>query len=182
MLSAKQKANMREQAESLLTAFILALMILTFVARAFKIPSGSMIPTLKVGDKIFVNRFIYNFRGPQRGDVIVFIYPGGENHRKDYIKRVIGLPGDIVEIRDPDIYINGELLREPRIVRETGYQSKNTPYGQGEIKVPDDALYVLGDNSRSSRDSRTWGFVPLSHIKGKAFLIYWPPSRMGRIQ
>jgi signal peptidase I len=173
----KKKSVFREYAEAAVIAILLALFIRTFVVQAFKIPSGSMEPTLLVGDHILVNKFIYGVKlpllrktlipisEPKRDDVIVFIYP--RDTSKDYIKRVIGLPGDRIEIIGRTIYINGKRFKDPRGY----YSSESTLSGQlsgkgrfGPITVPKDSLFVMGDNRNHSFDSRFWGFVPLSSI------------------
>ena len=168
----------REYAESLISAFFLALIVLTFIGRAFKIPSSSMFPTLQRGDRIFVNRFAYRFSEPRRGDVAVFIYP--MDKKRDFIKRIVALPGETVEIRDGHVLINGKLVNNPPPVAQLEYFTLG-PYSHGEIKVPENAFFVLGDNSRNSKDSRYWGFVPYENLRGKAFLIYWPIRRIQRL-
>lgn len=184
----KNKAVIREWAESIFIAFILAMFIRTFFIQAFKIPSGSMRMTLIEGDRLMVNKLRYGpkipftdqrlpgLTNPRRGDVIVFVYP--EDHKRDFIKRLIALGGEIVEIKEGHLYINGELFHDPRI--DHIYYYNQGPYGQegGEIKVPDGQAYVLGDNSSSSRDSRYWGFVPKENIIGRAEFIYWPLNRI----
>ena len=190
----RSKGVLREYGEAILIALILALFIRTFIVQAFKIPSGSMVPTLEIGDHILVNKFIYGIRvpytkeylvlfsKPDRGDIIVFIYP--EDPKKDFIKRVIGVEGDTVEIRNKRVYLNGSLHDDPK-VRYT--DPRVIPDGLdprdnfGPITVPKDALFVMGDNRDNSRDSRYWGFVPLGLVKGKAFMIYysWDPTRRG---
>ena len=173
-----KKSHIREHAETLISSFILALIVLTFIGRAFKIPSSSMFPTLRNGDRIFVNRFAYRFSKPGRGDIAVFIFP--DDIRRDFIKRIIGLPGDTLEIKDGGILINGAPVNSPPYIAENKYYNFG-PHGHGEIKVPQNAYFVLGDNSRNSRDSRYWGFVPHRNLKGKAFLIYWPLQRIQRL-
>ncbi|MBN3038706.1 MAG: signal peptidase I [Candidatus Omnitrophica bacterium] len=172
---------MREYLESLLIAAILALIIRTFVVTPFKIPTGSMEPTLVPGDKIFVNRFIYRFQKPQRGDVIVFRYP--ENPRRDFIKRLVATGTETVEIEEGKIRINGESVDEPEIFQNIYYYNRGS-YGavNAQITVPEEHYFVLGDNSASSRDSRYWGFVPRKYLLGKAFVIWWPISRWGLIR
>lgn len=178
----------REWVESIVVAFILAMIIRTFVIQAFKIPTGSMRPTLLEGDLILVNKFIYGakipftdlklpkIREPERGDVIVFIYP--ENPKKDFIKRLVGLPGEIVEIKNGTVYINGKPL-EGHIFSQRYYYNRGKFSAEEErISVPRDSFFVLGDNSASSQDSRYWGFVPYKNILGQAILIYWPPQRI----
>ena len=177
----KTKRLIREYVESLLIAAVLALIIRTFIVTPFKIPTGSMQPTLKPGDKIFVNRFIYRFQKPRRGDVIVFRYP--ENPRRDFIKRLAAVAGETIEITGGKLIINGEPVDTPEIFQETYYENRGN-YGAlgAEITVPDDCYFVLGDNSSSSRDSRYWGFVPRKLLRGKAFIIWWPPARMGALK
>ena len=177
----KTKKVIREYAESLLIAAVLALIIRTFIVTPFKIPTGSMEPTFVPGDKIFVNRFVYRFRKPQRGDVIVFRYP--ENPRRDFIKRLVAFGGETIEIADGKIRINGELVDSPEIFQKIRYENRGA-YGapDAQITIPGDCFFVLGDNSSSSRDSRYWGFVPRKFLLGKAFVIWWPPTRIGKIE
>ena len=182
----KKKSVIREYAEAAAIAVILALFIRTFAVQAFKIPSGSMKPTLLIGDHILVNKFIYGIKipfinktlipisNPQRDDVIVFIYPVDKS--KDFIKRVIGLPGDKIEIIDQKVYINGELFIDIHGFYPNQAKKPANPLGKtsfGPITVPEDQLFVMGDNRDHSYDSRFWGFVPLKAVKGKAFMIYW---------
>lgn len=183
-----KKKLIREWIESIIVAFLLAMVIRAFAVQAFKIPTGSMDPTLKIGDLILVNKFIYGakipftelrlpaFRHPKRGDVIVFIYP--EDKKKDFIKRLVGLPGEVLEIKDGTIYINGQPVLDP-IFNQRYYYNRGPLVQNGEkIVVPKDEYFVLGDNSASSKDSRYWGFVPKRNILGKALLIYWPLNRI----
>ena len=182
----KKKHIVREYAESIIIAVILALIIRTFVVQAFKIPSGSMEDTLAIGDHILVNKFIYGMkipftdkrilkiRDPKRGDVIVFEYP--EDPSKDFIKRVIGTPGDLVEERNKRVYINGQLYENPHEVhKETDMipKEQNPRDNFGPVTVPDNSYFVMGDNRDRSYDSRFWGFVKNSKIKGLAFIKYW---------
>ncbi|MGE0268733.1 MAG: signal peptidase I [Candidatus Omnitrophota bacterium] len=148
------------------------------IVQAYKIPAGSMSPTLLVGDRILVDKRIYKESAPQRGDLIVFIYP--EDKRRDFIKRLIAFEGEKVEIKNDDIYINGELIMDPRI-KSIDYYA-NGYYGQRPVTVPTGHYFVLGDNSAKSHDSRYWGFVPEENVKGKVFKIYWPPERSGLIE
>ena len=175
-----KKGILREYLEAAIIAVFLALFIRTFVIQAYKIPSGSMEPTLLVGDHILVSKFIYGIKAPfinrtivpiskpKRGDVIVFIYP--KDKSKDYIKRVIGLPGDKIKIIGKDIFINGKLLDAQFGVYDKGSRRNNN---LGPIIVPAHGLFVMGDNRDHSYDSRYWGFVPLEFVKGKAIIIYW---------
>lgn len=172
---------MKEWVEPIIIAIILALIIRTFIVQAFKIPTGSMRPTLIEGDRILVNKFIYKFKEPQRGDVIVFRAP--EDKKKDFIKRLIGLPGENIEISNGTILINDKAVGESSIIKERYYYNRGD-FGKKDtaLEVPESAYYALGDNSISSRDSRYWGFVPKEYLKGKAFLIYWPPTRIRLIK
>lgn len=171
----------KEWGEAIVVALVLTLIIRAFVVQAFKIPSGSMIPTLLQGDKLFVNKFIYRFQPPERWDIVVFKYP--EDRKKDFIKRLIGLPGEEVEIRDGAIYINGQRQVPPPELKEIFYYNQEPFAGVGQkITVPQDAYFVLGDNSLSSRDSRYWGFVPKKNMLGRAFFRWWPPKRIGLLE
>lgn len=180
-LSDRAKREIREWIESLLVAVVLAMVIRTFVVQAFKIPTGSMRPTLVEGDRILVNKFIYKFREPERGDIIVFRYPGED--KKDFIKRLIAVEGEEVEIKDGDIYVDGERVEDPFTIRKVWYYNKE-PYGakSKKVTVPEDSYFVLGDNSASSRDSRYWGFVPGRNVIGKAFFLYWPLNRLRKVE
>ena len=181
-----KKHIVREYAESIIIAVILALIIRAFVVQAFKIPSGSMEDTLAIGDHILVNKFIYGskipftdkriwkIRDPKRGDVIVFEYP--EDPSKDFIKRVIGTPGDVIEERDKKVYVNGKPYVNPHEVhKETDLipREQNPRDSFGPVTVPADSYFVMGDNRDRSYDSRFWGFVKNSKIKGLAFIKYW---------
>ncbi|GAB4444063.1 MAG: signal peptidase I [bacterium] len=185
-LEDKKKGKLRETIESILIALFFALLIRTFIVQAFKIPSGSMEPTLLVGDYLLVTKFSYgykvpfmkkrvlDFKRPERGDIIVFSYPVDPD--KDFIKRVIAVEGDEVIIRDKHVYINGREFVVPQAVyRDNLILPKElSPRDNfGPIKVPKDSYFVMGDNRDSSLDSRFWGFVHHSEIKGKAFIIYW---------
>jgi len=165
----------RENVESLIWAVALALAIRTFIMAPFKIPSGSMRPTLIEGDRILVNKFIYRFRPPERGDIIVFRYP--DEPRRPFIKRLAALGGDTVELREGQVLVNGQPLEG--MFSANPYYSQG-PYGQERqiIQVPPDSFYVLGDNSSSSHDSRFWGFVPRRLVIGKAMCIFWPFTRL----
>lgn len=183
---ANRKSVLREYAEAIIIALLLALFIRTFVVQAFKIPSGSMIPTLLIGDHILVNKFAYGVKNPltgtiwvpvgepRRGDVVVFKFP--QNPDQDFIKRVIGIPGDVVQGIDKKVYVNGRLLADgpavhldPQMV-PGGIQPRDT---FGPLTVPPHALFVMGDNRDNSHDSRFWQFVDFRAVKGKAFMLYW---------
>ena len=182
----KGKSKAREYAESILWAVVIALVIRSCVVEAFKIPSGSMENTLAVGDHLFVNRFLYGIkipftrtrilklRDPARGDVVVFEFP--EDRSKDFIKRVIGVPGDVVEVRNKVVYVNGAPYRNPHEVhKEAGIIPREESPRDffGPVRVPADSYFVMGDNRDRSYDSRFWGFVKNSDLKGKAFVKYW---------
>ncbi|OLN25435.1 Signal peptidase I [Desulfovibrio sp. DV] len=171
-----------EYLEALAVALVLAFVIRTFVVQAFKIPSGSMLDTLLIGDHLLVNKFLYGTRipftdkvvmpieDPQRGDVIVFEFP--EDTTKDFIKRIIGVPGDVVEMKDKVLYRNGEQLVEPYIKHtDPGMQARRDNFGP--ITVPAGKYFAMGDNRDESYDSRFWGFVDKEKIRGKAWVIYW---------
>ena len=166
----------RENIESLVWAVGLALVIRTFIMAPFKIPSGSMRPTLIEGDRILVNKFIYRFHGPQRGDIIVFRYP--DDPKRPFIKRLVGVGGDTVEIRAGQVWVNGSPLDGGGIFTRNQYYNQGI-YGQeGQaIQVPAESFFVLGDNSLSSHDSRFWGFVPKRLLIGRAMCIFWPLTR-----
>jgi signal peptidase I len=183
------KTVFKEYGQAILVALMLALLIRSFVVQAFKIPSGSMLQTLQIGDHILVNKFVYGVRipftsheilslgEPKRGDVIVFVYPKDTN--KDFIKRVVGEPGDVVEVHDKVLFVNG------RRVADSYAQFVDGPFGNGEsprdnfdpFTIPDGTVFVMGDNRDRSYDSRFWGPVEIDKIKGKAFLIYWSWDR-----
>jgi signal peptidase I len=178
----RKRSIIREYLEAIVTAFVLAIIVITFVIQAFKIPSGSMIPTLDVGDHIFVLKFIYSIKNPfsdtilfhtwepKRGDVVVFKYPKDE--KIDFIKRLIGEPGDTIEIRNKQVYINGEPLKEPYSIHSDPLTFRERDEF-GPVTVPAGKYFMMGDNRDQSLDSRFWGFVSENKIKGKAFLIYW---------
>jgi signal peptidase I len=188
-----KKSIIREYLESIIIALVLAMLVRTFVVQAFKIPTGSMRPTLMEGDRILVNKFIYgakvpfidlrlpDVRQPKRGDIIVFKYP--EDPKRDFIKRLIATEGEEMEIVNGNILINGKVVDKPDILRERFYYNRGEYGKEGlKIKVPPDSFYVLGDNSATSRDSRYWGFVPKKDLIGKAFFIYWPLYRIRLIK
>jgi signal peptidase I len=185
-----KKSALRENIEAIIIAVILALFIRTFVVQAFKIPSGSMKETLQIGDHILVNKFIYgvkmpftqetliSLKDPKRGDIIVFKFP--EDPDKDFIKRVVGLAGDVIEIRDKQVFVNNEPVKYEQAVHKDSriIPGNIQPRDNfGPETVPPDSLFVMGDNRDHSYDSRFWGFVNLKAVKGKAFIIYWSWDR-----
>jgi signal peptidase I len=182
----KKKSGLRENIEAILVAIVLALFIRTFIIQAFKIPSGSMKETLKIGDHILVNKFIYGVKipflqttiipitNPKRGDIVVFKFP--EDPSKDFIKRVIGVAGDVIEVRDKKVYVNNKLLNHDFGMHTDSYifpASAQPRDNFGPVVVPPHSLFVMGDNRDQSYDSRFWGFVDLKAVKGKALMIYW---------
>ncbi len=178
------KKEAKEWLHSIIVAILLTMIIRTFVVQAFKIPSGSMRPTLLEGDKLFVNKYVYRFEPPKRGDIIVFKYPGQPGEpKKDFIKRLVAMGGETVEIRDGKIYVDGKVQEDPATFGKFYYYNSG-PYGgpQDQIKVPQNMYYVLGDNSSNSTDSRFWGFVPKKNILGRAFFRWWPPKRIGLLK
>lgn len=171
---------LKETLETLVIAFVLAFLIRTFVVQGFWIPSGSMEPNLQIGDRLLAYKFFYGLDNVERGDVIVFRYP--LDPKKDFIKRVIGLPGDVVSIENKRIYVNGNLLYESYVIHRDARITGPPRDEYGPRTVPPDSLFVMGDNRDSSADSRYWGFVPEGNLVGEAFLIYWPLWRIKLIK
>lgn len=191
----KKKSTFREYLEAIIIALVLALFIRAFVVQAFKIPSGSMENTLLVGDHILVSKFNYGikipnkipfintklFRDirifekmPNRGDIIVFEYPRDEN--RDFIKRVIGLPGEILEIKAQKVYINNKPIEEKYAIHRDPYRldrALSPRDNYGPVVIPEKQFFMMGDNRENSQDSRYWNFLSIDRIKGKAFIIYW---------
>lgn len=197
-MESKLKSTIKEYGQALIIALILAFIIRSFVIQAFKIPSGSMLPTLKIGDHLLVNKFIYGIQvpftdieivpvsDPEFQDIVVFEYP--EDQSKDFIKRVVGLPGDTIAIRKGRLIRNGKRVNEPYTQfthneRAAGqYPLENWPPHEfdrrardnlGPITIPEDEYFVMGDNRDESYDSRFWGFVQSKDILGEAWIIYW---------
>ena len=186
MSDVKMKSKIREFIEGIIAAVLIALLITTFIVKMYKIPSRSMVPTLLVGDQLVVNKFIYGIKipyfrntilsitDPQRGDIVVFIYP--QDRSLDFIKRVIGTGGDKIEIKDKNIFINGKLFTDnigiysDKMIYPASLQPRDN---FGPVTVPKGSLFVMGDNRDESMDSRFWGFVDLKDVQGKAFIIYW---------
>ena len=190
----KTKSVFREYAEAIFIALLLALFIRTFIIQAFKIPSGSMEKTLLIGDHILVSKFAYGTHipneipflniklfddiilsqeVPKRGEIIVFKYP--KNESRDFIKRVVGIPGDILEVRRQKVYINNQLYEEEHVWHtETPQNDRFVPRDDfGPVVVPPKHLFMMGDNRENSQDSRFWGFLNINKVKGKALMIYW---------
>jgi signal peptidase I len=188
MATTSKKSTVREYFESIVIAVILALFVRTWAVQAFKIPTGSMENNLLIGDHLLVNKFVFGptmsdierklpVREPRRGDVVVFKYP--DEPERDFIKRVIGLPGDTLELRNKKVYINGQPLDEPYVhfLEPASTSQEVTSFDvrerYGPVRVPDRQYFVMGDNRDNSQDSRYWGFLPRSYIKGRALMIYW---------
>jgi signal peptidase I len=184
--SVEKRGRWRENFEAILVAIVIALFVRTFVVQAFKIPSGSMKQTLQIGDHILVNKFIYGIKipywrktivpvkDPEPGDIIVFKFP--EDPEKNFIKRVIGVAGDVIQSRDKQLYVNHKpvnhdygVYTDPNVIPAYSRPRDNF----GPITVPENSLFVMGDNRDESYDSRFWGFVNLKAVNGKAFIIYW---------
>ena len=210
------KNTVREWIESLVFAFVLAMLLRTFVIEAMKIPTGSMEPTLhgivatckvcgsnysgtdytdkrnkkrcpkdrtrlkviQQGDRILVNKFIYKFKAPERGDIVGFKPP--HEPKKNFVKRLIAIGGEEVEIKEGKIYVNGEVIKDnPGPIGRIYYYNRGEYGKEGvKIKVPEGYFFAMGDNSANSYDSRYWGFVPKKNLIGKTFLIFWPPNRL----
>lgn len=179
----EKKSVFREYAEALIVAVILALIIRTFVVQAFKIPSESMLETLQVGDHLLANKFVYGIKipftdkyiyegaDPKHGDIVIFKYPNDPSI--DYIKRVIGVPGDVIEVRDKQLYRNGTPVKEAyiRFSDPDGREPLRDNYAP--VTVPQGKYFVMGDNRDNSLDSRFWGFVDKNAIRAKAWRLYW---------
>ena len=169
----KKKSTLREMIEVIVTALVFAMLIKTFIVGNFWIPSESMVPTIEVNDKVIVTNFTYWFAEPQRGDVIVFKYPF--DTKRDYIKRCIGLPGETIEFKNSQLYVNGQLVEEPYLPEGLVFQD------YGPVEVPEGEYFMCGDNRNNSSDSRVWGFLEKKYIIGKAQVIYWPFDRWTRL-
>jgi len=159
-------------------AFILSFVLRTYIVEARQIPSGSMQPTLQIGDRLMVDKIIFRFSAFKRGDIVIFkptpaakVSTGADTF---FIKRIIGLPGDELTVAQGKVYINGRPLDEP-------YEAEPPEYTYGPREVPDGMLFVMGDNRNNSADSHVWGFLPAENVKGKAFMRFWPLNRMGKI-
>jgi signal peptidase I len=173
-VSRPKKSWVREWVETIIVALVLALIIRTFIIQVFYIPSGSMVPTLKIRDRIIVNKFIYKLRDPKRFEIVVFKYPypRPDEPRRDYIKRIVGLPGDSIQVKNGVVFINGVKLREDHPINRG-----SSDYGP--FQVPDDGYFMMGDNRPNSADSRVWGYLPRDHVIGPAILRIWPLNKFG---
>jgi signal peptidase I len=188
MATTYRKSTIREYFESIVIAVILALFVRTWVVQAFKIPTGSMENNLLIGDHLLVNKFVFGpttgldravmpVREIKRGDIVVFKYP--VEPERDFIKRVIGLPGDTIELRAKKVYVNGQPIDEPYVhfltTSSEGSEVTSIDVREryGPVTVPSDQYFVMGDNRDNSQDSRYWGYLPRGYVKGKAMMIYW---------
>jgi len=166
----------KETLSIVVIAFVLAMVLRAFVIEGRIIPSGSMLPTIQLQDRVMVNKFIYHFKEPQRGDVVVFDPPEELHSKWDYIKRVIALPGEKVEVKKGKVYINDQPLKEP-------YLKEAIDYEFGPVVVPEGALFVMGDNRNESFDSHRWNtWLTRDRLKGKAIFIYWPLNHIGLME
>jgi len=176
----RAQARIKEYVEAVLIALVIAVILRVFVVQAYRVESGSMESTLQVGDFLFVNKFIYHFGDPKPGDIVVFEYP--LNPTKDFIKRVIAIEGQTVEIRDKTLYIDGQVIPDPEFIKHIDSKfmppELSTRDYFGPKQVPPGQLFVLGDNRDDSKDSRFWGFVDKNKVKGRALMIYfsWRPD------
>jgi len=181
MAAAVAKPWWRETVETILWALVLALILRTFVVQAFWIPSGSMVPTLLPGDRVLVAKFWYWFQEPKRGQIMVFKYP--VDPQRDFVKRIVGLPGDVIEVRDGMVIVNGTSLSEPYVRNRDMFTLTESPvFPKIPFTVPKDSFFVMGDNRPNSQDSRFWGFVPMQNVRGPAFVRYWPLDRIGLME
>lgn len=170
---AERKSLLQDLVETIVFAFIVAMLIRTFVIEPFLINGPSMQPEFHTGERLYLNRAVYHLRQPRRFEVIVFRYP--LNPSKDYLKRVIGLPGERLAIKGGVVYINGQPLTED-------HPMVHQAYDFAEITIPPDSVFVMGDNRPNSEDSRSFGPVPLKNIKGKAFIRFWPLNAFGLVK
>lgn len=173
MKEEKKGMTFKDLLESIAVAVILALVIKTFVFQFYYIPSGSMEPTLQINDKILVTKYSYKLKEPERGEIIVFEYP--YDKKLSYIKRLIGLPGEQIQIKDSQLYVDDVLVEENYLPEGLTFEDF------GPVQVPEGQYFMLGDNRNHSSDSRVWGFVDKDLLIGKARLTYWPLDRIGGV-
>lgn len=174
----KNKGFIKDTIQVIVFAAILTFVLRSFVIEAFQIPSGSMIPTLQIGDRLLVDKIVCKFTGFHRKDIVVFIPPPEartpETGDSDYIKRIIGVPGDKIQVSNGIVYLNDKPQDEPYIAEKPNYNF-------GPVTVPEGELFVMGDNRNNSFDSHAWGFLPQKNVEGRAFARFWPLNRIGKI-
>jgi signal peptidase I len=174
-----------ETGKTILLSAVFAFGFRTYVAESCYIPSGSMLPTLQINDRLMVDKISYRFADPARGDIVVFAPPAQLKVRENFIKRVIGLPGDRVEVKNGKVYVNGKVLAEKYVAQTPTYTWTKTESSAPEFTpnrvIPKGQYLVLGDNRNNSLDSHYWGFIPKDRIVGKAIVRYWPVDRTGGI-
>lgn len=158
----------------LLIAWAISFAIRTFVFDTRIVPTGSMLPTIQLQDRVIFDKVFYRFDSLQRGDIIMFEAPPASGESDDLVKRIIGLPGETLEVREGKVWINGEALEEPYLAQIPNYE-------YGPVKIPEDSYIMLGDNRNNSKDSHVWGLLPQENIKGRLLVRYWPLSRLGTI-
>ncbi len=163
-----------EMVQVVAIAFVLSLFIRTYVVEARYVPSESMVPTIQIGDRLMFDKFLFKFTGIERRDMIMFKPTEASHLTLDLVKRVIGLPGETVEIRDGKVWVNGQALQE-------SYLAERPNYTYGPVQIPEGMLFVLGDNRNFSNDSHYWGFVPMANVKGRALFRFYPLSQIGRL-
>ncbi len=162
------RASLKELIEVVIIAFVLSMALRTWVIEGRIVPSGSMLSTIQLQDRLLVNKLVYHFKDPQRGDIMVFRPPNKIGAKDDFVKRLVAVPGDKVEIKEGRLYVNNQIQAEP-------YLNAEMNYDYGPIVVPPNSYFVMGDNRNSSFDSHLWGaWLTRDHIIGKAFCIYWP--------
>lgn len=182
-VAGRTKSKTREYVETLVVAFVLAFVVRTTIAEARFIPSESMLPTLEVGDRLIVEKLTYRFSPVERGDIVVFeAPPRAMGNGNAFIKRVVGLPGERIDIRAGQVFINGDALKEPYILEAPRYPDPDwDALGLPDGLIPQDAVFVMGDNRNNSQDSHVWGSLPLRNVIGQTVFRFWPPSRVGPI-
>lgn len=169
--------SIKDFVETIVVSLLIALLIKTFLIDTRVVPTASMLPTIKLQDRLLVSKLSYVLGDVERGDIVVFKPPPGVNTPKsfffpaDLVKRVVGLPGETIEIKDEKVFINGRVIAEP-------YLKNKTKYTYGPMKIPQNKIFVLGDNRNASYDSHYWGFLSKDNVKGKAFAVYWPLNRL----
>ncbi len=176
-MSEKIRGIIKDTFQVIFLALILTFILRSYVVEARQIPSGSMQPTLQIGDRLLIDKIVFKFSELNRKDIVVFAPPPEAqvgNLRNDFIKRIIGLPGDTIEVTGGKVLVNGQRLTEP-------YIAQRPAYDYGPVTVPDGSVFVMGDNRNNSLDSHAWGFLPIENIKGRAFFRFWPVNRIGLI-